>query len=191
MVIKYLAMRMILFTLALLSFSMPAHAQVQCTMEAKICPDGSAVGRKGPNCEFAPCPDASDVQSIEANKGYVIAPDLPKQQFDPDLPLSGVVPDVMNVEYLVEHRTALNEQTVSIKGEVVSALLGEQACPPDRGMCAQPRVVLKDVSSQKDYNVVVLLAENDERHFYVGQTITISGIVMGYPESVMLRAPYQ
>lgn len=29
---------------------------VFCTMEAKICPDGSAVGRTGPNCEFAPCP---------------------------------------------------------------------------------------------------------------------------------------
>ncbi|GEM_PF-1402711 len=27
-----------------------------CTMEAKICPDGTAVGRTGPNCEFAPCP---------------------------------------------------------------------------------------------------------------------------------------
>lgn len=30
--------------------------EVACTMEAKICPDGSAVGRTGPNCEFAPCP---------------------------------------------------------------------------------------------------------------------------------------
>jgi hypothetical protein len=29
---------------------------VGCTMEAKICPDGSAVGRTGPNCEFAECP---------------------------------------------------------------------------------------------------------------------------------------
>lgn len=28
-----------------------------CTEEAKICPDGSAVGRIGPNCEFAPCLD--------------------------------------------------------------------------------------------------------------------------------------
>ncbi len=27
-----------------------------CTMEAKQCPDGSYVGRSGPNCEFAPCP---------------------------------------------------------------------------------------------------------------------------------------
>lgn len=33
--------------------------QVFCTMEAKICPDGSGVGRKGPNCEFAPCPIAT------------------------------------------------------------------------------------------------------------------------------------
>ena len=27
-----------------------------CTLEAKICPDGSTVGRVLPNCEFAPCP---------------------------------------------------------------------------------------------------------------------------------------
>lgn len=27
-----------------------------CTMEAKLCPDGSYVGRTNPNCEFAPCP---------------------------------------------------------------------------------------------------------------------------------------
>ena len=30
--------------------------RVACTLEAKLCPDGSAVGRVGPNCEFAPCP---------------------------------------------------------------------------------------------------------------------------------------
>ncbi|MBI3251492.1 MAG: hypothetical protein HYZ62_01110 [Candidatus Andersenbacteria bacterium] len=30
--------------------------QVACTLEAKLCPDGSAVGRSGPNCEFAACP---------------------------------------------------------------------------------------------------------------------------------------
>ena len=30
--------------------------QVACTLEAKLCPDGTAVGRIGPNCEFAACP---------------------------------------------------------------------------------------------------------------------------------------
>lgn len=34
----------------------PLGGQVACTMEAKLCPDGSSVGRQGPNCEFAPCP---------------------------------------------------------------------------------------------------------------------------------------
>lgn len=32
------------------------NEQVACTMEALICPDGTAVGREGPNCEFAACP---------------------------------------------------------------------------------------------------------------------------------------
>lgn len=30
---------------------------IACTMEAKLCPDGSAVGRTGPNCEFTACPE--------------------------------------------------------------------------------------------------------------------------------------
>lgn len=32
------------------------NKEVACTMEAKICPDGSAVGRSGPDCEFSECP---------------------------------------------------------------------------------------------------------------------------------------
>lgn len=29
---------------------------VACTTEARMCPDGTAVGRTGPSCEFSPCP---------------------------------------------------------------------------------------------------------------------------------------
>lgn len=32
--------------------------QKACTLEAKICPDGSSVSRTGPNCEFSKCPSA-------------------------------------------------------------------------------------------------------------------------------------
>jgi hypothetical protein len=28
-----------------------------CTFELKVCPDGSSVGRTGPNCDFVPCPE--------------------------------------------------------------------------------------------------------------------------------------
>ncbi|MFA5930293.1 MAG: cupredoxin family copper-binding protein [Candidatus Micrarchaeia archaeon] len=33
---------------------------VACSMEAKICPDGTPVGRTGPNCEFAACPPSGN-----------------------------------------------------------------------------------------------------------------------------------
>lgn len=33
-----------------------SSANTACTMEAKICPDGTGVGRVPPSCEFAPCP---------------------------------------------------------------------------------------------------------------------------------------
>lgn len=34
-----------------------------CTQEAKVCPDGSAVGRTGPHCEFAACPGVATTTS--------------------------------------------------------------------------------------------------------------------------------
>ena len=33
----------------------PGDDVVFCTKDAKVCPDGSSVGRTGPDCEFAPC----------------------------------------------------------------------------------------------------------------------------------------
>ena len=44
-----------------------------CTEEAKICPDGSAVGRTGLNCEFAPCPEG--VQPVACTADAKICPD--------------------------------------------------------------------------------------------------------------------
>lgn len=37
--------------------------QVACTMDAKLCDDGTYVGRTGPKCEFAACPAAKPVTS--------------------------------------------------------------------------------------------------------------------------------
>jgi hypothetical protein len=42
----------------------PTSEPVACTEEAKICPDGSSVGRVGPNCEFEKCPDAVSTSKI-------------------------------------------------------------------------------------------------------------------------------
>lgn len=38
--------------------------QIACTMEAKLCPDGSSVDRQGPKCEFAACPQATATDQV-------------------------------------------------------------------------------------------------------------------------------
>ena len=42
---------------------------IACTMEAKLCPDGSYVGRTGPKCEFALCPDEKNGGDISKTFG--------------------------------------------------------------------------------------------------------------------------
>ena len=39
-----------------------------CTRDARICPDGSSVGRSGPNCEFAACPEPAAKACTEEAK---------------------------------------------------------------------------------------------------------------------------
>jgi hypothetical protein len=58
----------------------PPPAAQACTDEAMVCPDGSAVGRTGPNCSFAPCafpnasvPIASSTLTFLVPTGYQVA----------------------------------------------------------------------------------------------------------------------
>ncbi|MFA5368782.1 MAG: hypothetical protein WC303_02095 [Candidatus Paceibacterota bacterium] len=44
------------------------QGNVACTQEAKICPDGSAVGRVGPNCEFSECPNSEKTSGFNNDK---------------------------------------------------------------------------------------------------------------------------
>jgi len=37
---------------------------IACTMEARLCPDGSYVGRSGPKCEFTACPVVATTTSL-------------------------------------------------------------------------------------------------------------------------------
>lgn len=65
---------------------------IACTMEAKLCPDGTAVGRTGPNCEFAPCPEVvpaptpvSGNGSTGTIKGSVtLSPTCPVERMPPE-----------------------------------------------------------------------------------------------------------
>lgn len=57
-----------------------------CTQEAKLCPDGTAVGRVGPTCEFAACPvDEEVIQGKSGAKGTISrGPICPVEQYPPD-----------------------------------------------------------------------------------------------------------
>lgn len=64
-----------------------------CTMEAKLCPDGSYVGRTGANCEFAACPNATATGTgtgtiLPYDSGIsgtvMLGPTCPVQRIPPD-----------------------------------------------------------------------------------------------------------
>ncbi len=55
---------------------------VACTMEAKLCPDGSYVGRIGPKCEFAECPSPINIGSGTLNGTMTIGPICPVERID-------------------------------------------------------------------------------------------------------------
>ena len=54
--------------------------QVVCTMDAKMCPDGSAVGRIGPKCEFAPCLENKVLSKVDFIRTGVITYNNPGQK---------------------------------------------------------------------------------------------------------------
>ena len=60
---------------------------IACTMDAKLCYDGSAVGRSGPDCTFDPCPDNMELFmdtvigiSFGYPDHYVVAQDVPSEE---------------------------------------------------------------------------------------------------------------
>ncbi len=48
---------LIIIGVGFLFLSKNKPTEIACTMEARLCPDGSYVGRTGPKCEFTACPN--------------------------------------------------------------------------------------------------------------------------------------
>lgn len=55
-----------------------------CTQEAKQCPDGSYVGRTGPNCEFEACPNNILLYNSGVRGTVMLGPTCPVQKNPPD-----------------------------------------------------------------------------------------------------------
>ena len=54
--LQYIIGAFIVVVLIALATQIP-QPDTTCTDDALVCPDGTAVGRAGPNCDFAPCPN--------------------------------------------------------------------------------------------------------------------------------------
>jgi hypothetical protein len=66
---------------------------IACTEEAKICPDGSAVGRSGPLCEFAKCPETPPVSDVSTTKDVILKVKETAKIFDLAITLESIVED--------------------------------------------------------------------------------------------------
>jgi hypothetical protein len=109
----------------------------------------------------------------------------------PDEPLAALPTGPISVKELVEHRSALNGRTVWLRGVVVATLLGEKACPPDRGMCAPPSIFLAETTDANrnphyDLHIVVSEAEQ-EANYPIGETIELAVKVQGNKTGLSLQ----
>jgi hypothetical protein len=131
--------------------------------------------------------------TVEASTG-VVEPEDPNQiglAPYPDEPLDTIPVEPISVTELLEHRSALNNQTVQVKGIIVATLLGEKACPPDREMCAQPSVFLADSTDPNRnplYDLRVLVSEAEQEADYpIGETIEMQVLVQGDKTGLMAQ----
>ena len=98
-------------------------------------------------------------------------------------------PGTRTVDYVIEHRSALNGSRVTVGGMVVWTLLGDDACASGAGMCAQPRISIASTgvaSRDPAYDLMVLLPAGTGAAFRVGQWVEVSGRVDGGPSGVMI-----
>ena len=111
----------------------------------------------------------------------------------PDEPLDSIPTAPVSVKFLVEHRTALNGKTVTVRGFVVSALLGKAACPgPPIMACGQPSIRLADIIGEtrdKNYDIRVRVSEA-EKDYSVGQVAEVKGTVASSKIAVYLEKTY-
>lgn len=108
----------------------------------------------------------------------------------PDLRLDSVPKGIVSVRFVVCHRSALNGRIVRVRGVVAAAFLGKAACPPDRGMCIQPSIILADSEPSKgqlpDSIRIFVLASEKQQNYPIGKLLEVRGVVHGSETAVQL-----
>lgn len=127
---KWLLLSSIILVLIIIStsaayFFLNSKSQVACTLEAKLCPDGSSVGRTGPKCEFTACPKTTPTPDPTANwKTLDSSVDISKDFYVP-----GGRPKDFTLKYpsswLLQGNSLYPEgKTPSVNGHPIRVILG-------------------------------------------------------------------
>lgn len=134
-----------------------------CTEEAMICPDGSAVGRTGPNCEFAACPVAAPTPT--------------------PIPTPTPVPATRatSTPIAIGERVAVGNTTIG-----VIELLEDSRCPTDVQCIWAGRVRVRAALDAMSRDFTFVLAEPQ----VVGRvTVTLVAVVPGQKVSTQTIPP--
>jgi hypothetical protein len=110
----------------------------------------------------------------------------------PDYPLGSIPSTPISIKYLVEHRSALDGKTITVRGIVVGIISKEVACPPDRGACGAPMIFLAD-SAKTDRNKYLdleIIVSEEERGYILNKNVEVKVIVSGSKTGVSLAKVY-
>ena len=116
----------------------------------------------------------------------------------PDYPLDAVPTTPVSPRFVVEHRSALNGRTVTIRGTVVRVVSPEDldsppagGVTPSPGAYPQPRIFLSDSPAQAaDATEVMVRLREGDRSYQVGQLIEVEGIVEASRVALTVRRVY-
>lgn len=123
-------------------------------------------------------------------RGPTLQPQVENKTLGADLPLSSVPTKPVSVRFVVDHRSALNRHTIRVRGIIIAALLGDAACPPDRGMCMAPSIVLAESDPDKHQpacSVRILMPKESKLQDYpIGKAVELRATVDGNKTAVVL-----
>lgn len=128
---------------------------VGCTMEAKLCPDGTAVGRVPPDCEFALCSNGSQEENIITFAKYGIINSA--QEIDPafDMKIADLARKVPYTEWLAWNFETYNKDKIDlINNEGATTSIGtcrEYLCATNKGFHEYPDTMATNEIQEVNY----------------------------------------
>ena len=130
--------------------SLPGDEVTACTMEAKMCPDGSYVGRTGPQCQFAPCPPIAATST-------------------------GPTTGTTTVDSL-NHPVHLNEK-ITVGGITITPLeiIGDSRCPVDV-QCIQAGTVTLKIQVEKGEAKEIKIVTLEKSTIFTDSRVTLKSV---------------